>query len=94
MKNLSLIVIPLMILFFQSCRNTCGPMKPCTYELSGPQGKDTINMTYDGKKQGIWISKTKTYHAVKIHAKDTVIFKGVELVKSDTIIYKNGIAQK
>lgn len=27
----------------------------CSYELSGHGSKDTINLTYDGKKQGLWI---------------------------------------
>lgn len=29
--------------------------RACSYELMGPDGKDTINFTYDGKKEGRWI---------------------------------------
>jgi antitoxin component YwqK of YwqJK toxin-antitoxin module len=28
-----------------------------SYELSGPAGKDTVNLTYDGKKEGRWVVK-------------------------------------
>jgi antitoxin component YwqK of YwqJK toxin-antitoxin module len=33
------------------------PMGECSYELTGPAGKDTVNLTYDGKKEGHWVIK-------------------------------------
>lgn len=33
------------------------PMGECSYELSGPAGKDTVNLIYDGKKEGHWVVK-------------------------------------
>lgn len=32
-------------------------MGECSYELSGPAGKDTVNLIYDGKKEGRWVVK-------------------------------------
>ena len=59
MKNQNLLLTLLLITVIIACQDKPPyrekPMGECSYELSGPAGKDTVNLIYDGKKEGRWI---------------------------------------
>lgn len=42
-----------------------------SYELSGPDGKDTVNLTHDGKKEGHWVVKKDIIPKASILPTDT-----------------------
>lgn len=53
------ILIAVIFVVTVACQNEekplARPLGPCSYELTGPAGKDTVNLMYDGKKEGRWI---------------------------------------
>lgn len=59
MKKLTLFLTLFITLVMIACQNEEKPLgRPlgeCSFELTGPGGKDTVNLIYDGKKEGRWI---------------------------------------
>ncbi len=87
------------LLMLQSCGEEFKPSRPahlCSYELTGANGRDTINLTDNkGLKQGMWIMKKKLgYKTYKVVIKDTTIWKADEVIEIDTFYYKNGLPVK
>lgn len=92
MKNI--VFIPIAFFILQSCAsdNSNPPRHyQSSYELTGPNGKDTINLMVNDLKEGIWIVKKKLgYKKYKVVYEDSTIWKADEIIKTDTFYYKNG----
>lgn len=61
MKTIRLLLPFIIIIVTIACQDKPAyhekPIGECSYELIGPAGKDTVNLIYDGKKEGHWVVK-------------------------------------
>lgn len=79
-KFLYLVAFAAFLLMMISCGDNGARTAPIenagkavySFELRGPTGSDTVNIIYNGLKQGKWIIRGKDKHGTSHHAEEKV----------------------